>query len=247
MDSDAIPLNRLYGDLAHLWLLMSPPEEYAEEAAFWRDALRERLGPGRHEILELGVGGGHNLSHLTADFHATAVDISEPMLANSRRLNPGVEHVVGDMRTARLGRRFKAVLIHDAISHMTSEADLLAAFTTAAAHLEPGGVFITAPDHFRDTFREPESEVCTHSDGRLELTYFEFTYAPDPKEPVLETIFTYIIREGSRVRVEQDRMRTGLFPKATWLRLMAQAGFSCSERVNRLATGAEYTMLIGLR
>ncbi len=55
--------NRMYNEFAHLWPLISDPKEYAVEASFWRDALRAELGPGRHEILELGVGGGNNLSH----------------------------------------------------------------------------------------------------------------------------------------------------------------------------------------
>ena len=117
-------LNRMYDDFAHLWFLITPPEDYAEEAQHWRDALREKLGPGRHEILELGVGGGNNLSHLTNDFQATAVDLSEKMLQNSMKLNPGVEHHVGDMRNIRLEKTFKAVLIHDAIGYMLTEDDL---------------------------------------------------------------------------------------------------------------------------
>ena len=78
----------LYNRLAYLWPAISPPEEYAVEADDWRRALRNYLGPGRHRLLELGVGGGHNLSHLTAEFDAVAVDISPNMLELSRRLNP---------------------------------------------------------------------------------------------------------------------------------------------------------------
>ena len=137
---------RLYDEFAHLWPLLSPPEDYAGEAQCWREVLRKKLGPGRHEILELGVGGGHNLSHLKNEFKATAVDLSKKMLQNSINLNPEVEHHVGDMRSIRLGRKFKAVPIHDAINHMLSEEDLRSAFATAAAHLDPGGVFVAAPD-----------------------------------------------------------------------------------------------------
>lgn len=108
----------MYDDLAYLWPLVSAPEGYAREASYWHKALREKLGAGRHSILELGVGGGNNLSHLTRDFQATAVDLSEKMLAHSKKLNPNVEHHVGDMRTVRLGGTFKAVIIHDAISYM---------------------------------------------------------------------------------------------------------------------------------
>jgi hypothetical protein len=224
-----IQIDRLYGDLAYLWPLVSPPEDYAAEARCWRDILRGKLGPGRHAILELGVGGGHNLSHVTADFDATAVDLSEEMLGLSMRLNPGVAHLVGDMRTVRLGRKFKAVLIHDAISHMLTEADLGAAFATAAAHLEPGGVFITAPDHFRETFRDPSTDSSTRSDGETELTFLEYQHLPDPAGTTVEVILFYLIRSKGDVRIEMDRFITGLFPRQRWLDLMNEAGFQVEQ------------------
>ncbi len=51
---------------------------------------------------------GHNLSHLTFEFDAVAVDISEAMLEECRKLNPGVELHLGDMRSVRLGKKFPA-------------------------------------------------------------------------------------------------------------------------------------------
>lgn len=98
MDSTTIQQNRLYEDLADLIPLICPPEGYAEEVAHWRTVLREKLGEGHHAILELGVGGGHNLSHLVADFTATGIDLSQAMLDQCRRLNPGVELHRGDIR-----------------------------------------------------------------------------------------------------------------------------------------------------
>jgi len=217
--------NRLYDELVHLWPLISAPEEYVREAQYWKDVLRAKLGPGRHEILELGVGGGHNLSHLTGEFQATAVDLSEKMLAHSMRLNPGVEHHVGDMRSVRLGRTFKAVLIHDAIAYMLTHADLRAAFATAAAHLDPKGVFITAPDHFCETFRDREVSHNTRSDGETELTSIEYHYDPDPSDTTTECVMFYLIRKKGELRVEEDRHITGLFPLETLITLMTQAGF----------------------
>ena len=101
------------------------------------EVLRSRLGPGRHIILELGVGGGHLLSHLTAKYDAVAVDLSQKMLALSHRLNPTVQHHLGDMRSIRLNTLFDAVLIHDAIDYMLTEADVAAALATARTHLNP--------------------------------------------------------------------------------------------------------------
>ena len=63
-------------------------------------------------------GGGNNAWHLRRHFTMTLVDRSEEMLAVSRRLNPGCEHVAGDMRDVRLGRTFDAVFVHDAVAYM---------------------------------------------------------------------------------------------------------------------------------
>ena len=235
MDSQQIPTGRLYGELAWLWPLMSPPEEYAEGATHWRDELDQALGPGRHSLLELGVGGGHHLSHLAARFEpVVAVDLSEPMLAHSARLNPSVEHLRGDMRAVRLGRRFDAVTIHDAISHMLTEEDLRATFATAAEHLAPGGVFIAAPDWFRETFHAPVVSHESRRRGEVEFTYFEYCHDPDPSDTEIETIMTYVIRSEGRVRIEHDRLLGGLFSRATWVALMEKAGFDVRTRAFRV-------------
>ncbi|MDH4156955.1 MAG: class I SAM-dependent methyltransferase [candidate division Zixibacteria bacterium] len=225
MKSTEIKQNRLYDEFAHLWTLVSNPADYAEEAANCRRVLRDKLGEGRHEILELGVGGGNNLSHLTADFKATAVDISEKMLANSRKLNPEVEHFVGDMRTVRLGRTFKAVLIQDAINYMQTEDDLRAAFATAREHLRPGGVLVTSPDYFLETFEDGVVRHRKQSEEKIELTYIEYDYDLDLADSKFEAIAFYLIREKGQLRVELDRHVLGLFALKTWLELMEEAGF----------------------
>ena len=221
----------LYNRLAYLWPTISPPEDYAEEAADWRNALRRYLGPGRHRILELGVGGGHNLSHLTADFDATAVDISPHMLENSRRLNPTVEHHLGDMRSFRLpGRTFNAVLVHDAICYMLTEDDLRATFATARAHLPPGGLLLVSPDLVRDSFKPGmKMSWSTERDG-VQITTEEIVYDSDPSDTVVESHFTYTITERGARRVERDIHITGLFPIAKWMSLMEEAGFQ-TERI----------------
>ncbi|MDH4033796.1 MAG: hypothetical protein OEV80_08355, partial [candidate division Zixibacteria bacterium] len=62
--SDRIAQPRMYTELAHLWTLVSAPSDYADEARHWRNVLYTKLGAGHHELLELGVGGGNNLSHI---------------------------------------------------------------------------------------------------------------------------------------------------------------------------------------
>ena len=145
--------NRFYGELASWWPLISPTDEYAEEAAFIGSVLAS-AGRPVSEALELGSGGGHNALYLKERFSMTLVDLSADMLEVSRRLNPDCEHHLGDMRTIRLGRAFDAVLIHDAVDYMTNEDDLREALQTAFVHCRPGGVAVFVPDDIAETFVE---------------------------------------------------------------------------------------------
>lgn len=216
----ALPL--LYGELASWFHLLTPPEDYAEEAAFYRDALTALVGTGG-TLLELGCGGGNNASHLRSTFRCTLTDLSPAMLAQSRRLNPGCEHVAGDMRALRLGRTFDAVLVHDAVSYLTSEAELRSAMETVAIHLRPGGAALFAADFTRETFR-PATEHGGRDAGDRGLRYLEWTWDPDPADTTCVQDFAYLLREGTVVRAVYDRHVCGLFPRATWRRLVAGCG-----------------------
>ena len=216
---------RLYNELAYLWPVISPPEDYAVEALYWLRAIESKLGPGMHSLLELGVGGGHLLSHLTHRHKATAVDISPRMLELSRGRNPGVEHRLGDMRTVRLGRVFDAVLIHDAVSYMLTENDLRAAFETARTHLGPGGLLVVAPDMVKESFREDKVIRWTTSAGSITITTEERLHDLDPSDTQVESLFTYNITENGVHRIVQDLHVTGLFSIDAWTRLMEGTGF----------------------
>jgi len=246
MNFNEIPISRIYDDLVWLMPMICSPEEYAEEAAHWRSELRKHLGAGRHHLLEFGIGSGYNLSHLRDEFDATAVDISGKMLEHCAALNPGIELHVGDMRNVRMDRKFDAVLIHDAISYMLSEEDLLATFRTAAAHLRAGGVFITSPDRFSESFREAEVVHFTRKKGDVELTTIEYTFDADPTDATVETLMTFLIRQGDALRIEHDRHVTGLFPRDIWLGLLNVAGFSAECREYSLSTlQRPYELLVG--
>ncbi len=138
---------KLYRELAILWPLLSPPEDYADEAEFFRRVLSEAGLTPSPSLLELGCGGGSNAVYLKKAFaHVTLTDISTQMLAVSRSLNPDCEHLEADMRTVRLGRVFDVVFIHDAIEYMTTLQDLRRAMETAFIHCKPGGAALFVPD-----------------------------------------------------------------------------------------------------
>jgi SAM-dependent methyltransferase len=215
----------MYGELAGWWPLLSAPSEYAEEAEIYRRLLVEAADRPPLTLLELGSGGGSNAAHLKAHFELTLVDLSPGMLEVSRTENPECEHVQGDMRTVRLGRTFDAVFVHDAVMYMTSEEDLRRAIETASVHCRPGGAVLFAPDQLRETFRTGTDWGGHDGDGRA-ARFLEWTWDPDPLDTTYTVDYAYLLREADgSVRVEHDRHVEGLFPRATWLRLLSEAGF----------------------
>ncbi len=219
------PVLRFYGDLAAWWPLISPAEEYAEEAAFAATLLGSAAIPVR-EVLELGSGGGHNAVHLKSTFVTTLVDLSEQMLDVSRQLNPECTHRAGDMRTVRLDRQFDAVFVHDAIDYMTDEADLLRAFETAYVHCRPGGVAVFMPDCTRESFEESTDHGGTDgADGRS-VRYLEWSWDPDSNDGWTLTEYAFLLRDpDGLVRAVHETHRLGLFEHEEWLRLLGEAGF----------------------
>jgi SAM-dependent methyltransferase len=221
-------LPKIYKELADWWPLLSSPEDYAEEAEFYRKAIISTCILSPKSILELGSGGGNNASHLKKHFQMTLVDISPGMLEVSMKLNPECDHIRGDMRSVRLNRGFDAVFVHDAIVYMTSESDLRKAVETAYIHCKAGGVALFAPDYVRETFR-PSTKHGGHDVGDRSLRYLEWTWDPDPSDTRYVSYMVYLLCEGAnQVDCVLDQHECGLFSRDEWLRAMEDIGFKPS-------------------
>jgi SAM-dependent methyltransferase len=217
---------RMYGDLASWFHLLTAPEDYAVEAARYQALMLEEV-PDARTLLELGSGGGNNASHLKARFTCTLADLSPQMLTLSRELNPDCEHVLGDMRTLRLGRAFDVVFVHDAVAYMTSEEMLGDCMATAHAHARPGGVAVFVPDYTRETFELRSSHGGHDGEDGRSLRYLEWVTDPDPSDTTYEVDFAVLLREpGQAPRVVHDHHVEGIFPEHTWLHLLEAAGFT---------------------
>jgi trans-aconitate methyltransferase len=263
-------LPRMYTDLARWWPLLSPPEDYVGDAAIIAGLLRAglvRAGLVRAELpaeaacpadghpspaakptlCELGSGGGHNAVHLARDFDLTLVDLAEPMLEVSRRLNPQAEHLLGDMRTIRLGRIFDAVLVHDAIDYMLSEDDLSAVFATARAHLAPGGVAVFMPDHVRESFEPGTHHGGTDAADGSGIRYLEWTWDPDPADTSAHTEYTLVMRDADgTIDVGTESHVFGLFPISTWTDLLWSNGFAVTPVTEHSeSSGGGRTVFVG--
>ena len=221
---------RLYSDLAGWFHLLTAPEDYAVEAAYYRRAMIDACDGPAVRLLELGSGGGNNASHLKQWFTCTLTDLSPEMLAQSRTINPECEHIQGDMRTLRLLRTFDVVFVHDAVVYLTELEDVRAAAVTAFTHLRPGGAAAFVPDFVRETFRVGTDHGGHDGPDGRSLRYLEWVRDEDAEDSRYEVdlVYTLLEADGS-VRVEHDHCIEGLFTRAEWLEALREAGFEAEE------------------
>ncbi|MBL4683294.1 MAG: class I SAM-dependent methyltransferase [Nannocystaceae bacterium] len=217
---------RLYGDLSWVWPLLSPAEDYPEEAAVIRSHFVQAGVPDGARLLHLGCGGGSLDHHLKQHFKVTGLDCSAAMLARAAEVNPEVEYIVGDMRDAALGRTFDAVLLHDAQSYLTKAEEFADVYATAARHLKAGGVFVSAPEALREHFvQDRVTSSTSQAQGGAHVTTIELHHDADPTDHVFETTYMFVIRREGHQRVEVDVHQKGLWDLDEIVAPMAEAGF----------------------
>jgi SAM-dependent methyltransferase len=222
---------RLYQELADWWPLISPPEEYAAEAAYLAGLFATAAIDVR-EVLDLGSGGGHVAVHLRDRLDLTLVDRSARMLAVSRRLNPECAHRQGDMRTIRLGRTYDAVLVHDAVDYVTDPEDLRQLIVTAFAHCRPGGMAVFAPDYTAETFQAGAGGGGSSDAEGRQGSFREWAWDPDAADDWITVDYEFTLRSADgAVQVIREAHRLGAFRRDTWLRLLADAGFESEARL----------------
>jgi SAM-dependent methyltransferase len=160
--------------------LLYRDKDYAGEVAYLAFHLR-RYAPKATSIIELGCGTGAHAEHLArAGYAVHGVDQSESMLARASARKSGLPADVaarlsferGDARSVRTGESYDAVIsLFHVMSYQATNADLQAAFATAAAHLRPAGLFLFdfwyAPAVLT---QRPETRVKRLADGEIEVT-----------------------------------------------------------------------------
>ena len=238
----------MYGEFAPWFHCITHPDEYEAEADHVVRLAEAVCRGAAKTLLELGSGGGNTASHLKQRFACTLTDLSPEMLELSAELNPECEHLAGDMRTLRLGRSFDVVLTHDAIDYMASETDLGAAIATAAAHTRRGGAAIFLPDTVTETFSPGvEHGGRDGPDGRG-LRYLEWIHEPNVDGVTCDVDYAFLIHEPGRpARLEHDRHTTGLFPRATWRRLIESSGLEPLDLAIEDPHASEHVVFIARR
>ena len=160
--------------------LLYRDKDYAAEAMYIAGLIRQQ-NPQAIHILELGCGTGGHAEHLARmGFTVHGIDLSDGMLARAearRATLPAavaarLSFALGDVRSVRVGQGFDAVVsLFHVMSYQTGNADLQAAYATAAAHLQPGGVFVY--DYWYGPAvltQQPSQRVRRLADAQLRIT-----------------------------------------------------------------------------
>ena len=124
-----------YDSLANLYDL-----EYAHDydVPFWLALAQREGGP----VVEWGAGTGRIAVPLArVGFDVTAVELSENMIEVGRKKGGTIDWVHGDMRSVRLGRRYRfALCAFNSFLCLQSADDALAFLHNSSEHLQPGGL-----------------------------------------------------------------------------------------------------------
>jgi hypothetical protein len=106
------------------------------------DVLAALAGTG--SALELAVGTGRIAVPLAErGVRVVGVDLSAAMVARLRAKREDIPVTIGDIATTRVDGSFSLVyLVFNTVMNLTTQAAQVSCFATAAAHLEPGGVFV---------------------------------------------------------------------------------------------------------
>lgn len=136
----------VFNEYARYYDLLYRDKDYQGETDYVHGLIQKYV-PGAKSVLNLGCGSGRHDRCLTElGYTVTGVDMSEEMLSAASSASTGnknLTYVQGDARSVRLKRQFDVVIsLFHVMSYQVSNADLKAAFATARAHLNPGGLFL---------------------------------------------------------------------------------------------------------
>jgi len=141
----------VFGAYSRYYDLLYRDKPYSQEAAYVSSKLRTAAGTAG-SVLEFGCGTGTHAEFLARQGHTVkGIDLSEGMIASADlrksalppEIGARLSFGCGDARSVRVGETFDAVIaLFHVMNYQSSNADLTAAFATAASHLQVGGLLV---------------------------------------------------------------------------------------------------------
>lgn len=232
-------MSRSYTTLARAWdELYGTFVDYRAEFRSWHARLA-RVGARR--VLEVGCGAG-NLANafVEAGYDYTGLDVSRPFLALARRRAPRARFVAGDMRRFASPRRQDAVIVTGrTVTHLPTNADVLAALRCFRRALVPGGMLAFDAFDARAVFTNPrrrfEQRAVVGPRAYRRVMVNRMAY---DRGWTWSWRSTWTIREAGRTRRERDHDVLRAYTPDELALLLELGGF---ERVRTTRRGAVLT------
>jgi SAM-dependent methyltransferase len=225
----------------------------ARQAAQLDAVIRERLRDGARRVLDVACGiGTQSLGLAALGYEVTASDLSPGAVRRAReeaaRRELRIDFGVGDMREAHdlHPREFDVVLCADnALPHLLSDDDILAALRQFHACTRPGGLCLVSARDYETMDRGPASAVQLYAahegDGVRHLVLQHRAFAGDAYDL---TFYVVEDRDGDTATTHVLRSRYYAVPLFRLAELMRAAGFDPVERLD----GAYFQpLLVGRR
>ena len=219
----------MYQEIASWWPLLSAPEDYEEEAAFYLRALLDGCARKPRTLLELGSGGGNNASYMKARVRRGRAGRS---LARHARGEPRAQPRVRARRRATCARcgsaaTFDCVFVHDAVTYMTTEADLRQRHRDRVRALQARRrrALLPGPRARELPARRPTTAATTAREPARAALSRMGVGSRSRRHHLHRRLRLSAARRRRHMRVEHDRHVEGLFARADWLRWLEEAGF----------------------
>jgi len=214
---------KVFDQYARYYDLLYRDKDYRGETDFVISLLQD-YAPRANDIFEMGCGTGiHAQMLVEAGYSVRGIDFSETMLATaiarreslSADMHNRLNFSIGDVRTYRAGRTFDVVLsLFHVFSYQSTNADLEAAFATAASHLKAGGVFIFDYWYGPAVFAQrPETRIKRLRDGDISILRIAESQMDDLKN-LVEVSYETIVKAADEFQIrESHRMRYLFVPE----------------------------------
>lgn len=218
--------------------LLYRDKDYSAEVSYVVNLLR-RYGINEGGILEFGSGTGkHGALLAKQGFEVRGIERSAEMVAQAQHLS-GFTCQQGDIRTAKLGRTFDAVLsLFHVVSYQTTNESVQAVFARASEHLRYGGIFVFDIWYSPAVYaQKPEVRLKRVEDDATEIVRIAepVIYSNESRVDVNYTIYARD-KTGGQVKIIQEShpMRHFSLPELDWIAQLT--GFE-RVRVEEFLTG----------
>ncbi|MCK5642847.1 MAG: class I SAM-dependent methyltransferase [Gammaproteobacteria bacterium] len=226
----------VFENYAKYYDLLYQDKDYTGEANFIVDIIKSH-SPNAASILDLGCGTGYHAALIAKEGYSVhGVDRSESILVRADERKLGLAQPVaqklsfskGDVCSVRIQEKFDVVVsLFHVMSYQITNEDIQAAFTTAAAHLKDGGIFIFDCWYGPGVLTErPEPRI-----KKVENEYVKIIRVAEPvmhpNKNLVDVNYTVLVTEKDSDKFEQinekHQMRYWFMPEIEFF--LAKSGF----------------------